>query len=354
MEITFKLDTSKWDAMDDVVYLSDPDTYDILYANHVVRNDVGKDPIGLKCYETFQGYDKPCSFCTNQYLFGENLGTPYVWECQNLVTGRWYRCVDSAVQWIDGRWVRFEVATDITEYRFSMQNLTRQKEKVSQLTSELLNVVSEERERLAFYLHADLGQRLVAIKCRLEALELDLNSDDAPQALQTVLRQLGETIRDVSTASLELIPPEMEGYNLESLVRTVIRSFKVGDDTTIQLKGDGKPIYVEGNIKEFLLLGVHELILNAIKHSGAKNITVRLETLCDCFHVMVLDDGVGFEYPFRESTSAKPSGFGLQNMIRRFRYINVDVKIRTVKGAGSSITIVIPRVGYGMTNGDSE
>lgn len=47
-------------------------------------------------------------------------GTPtagVVWEFQNTVNQRWYQCRDRAIRWFDGRLVRMEIATDITDQK---------------------------------------------------------------------------------------------------------------------------------------------------------------------------------------------------------------------------------------------
>jgi len=104
-----------FEEIDDVLYVSDPETYDLLYANPVARKTWGNDIVGKKCFKVLQNKNKPCDFCSNHLIFGENLGKTYVWEFQNIVNKKWYRCVDKAIRWPDGRIVRFEQATDITE-----------------------------------------------------------------------------------------------------------------------------------------------------------------------------------------------------------------------------------------------
>jgi hypothetical protein len=39
------------------------------------------------------------------------------WEGQNPITGKWYINYDRAVNWVDDRLVRLQVATDITEQK---------------------------------------------------------------------------------------------------------------------------------------------------------------------------------------------------------------------------------------------
>jgi len=105
---------SIFDSIDEAIYVTDPNTHEILYVNRTLRNQLG-DVTGQKCYKTFQGLDGPCEFCTNDRIFGENIGKTYIWEFQNKLNERWYRCIDKALRWPDGRMVRCEVAIDITE-----------------------------------------------------------------------------------------------------------------------------------------------------------------------------------------------------------------------------------------------
>jgi PAS domain S-box-containing protein len=115
---------SIFDGIDEVVYVADPETYEVLYVNEACRRTVG-DVVGQKCYRAFQGLDAPCPFCTNERIFGPNEGRPYVWEFQNRRNQRWYRCIDRAVRWPDGRMVRYEMAIDITEQRCAQEALRK-------------------------------------------------------------------------------------------------------------------------------------------------------------------------------------------------------------------------------------
>ncbi len=113
-----------FDEIDAPVYVADPETYEILYANKAIKRFFGKKLIGKKCYQAFQNLDKPCPFCTNKYIFGENLGKTYIWDFQNKRNGRWYHCIDRAIKWHDGRYVRFEIAIDITDRKRFEERLT--------------------------------------------------------------------------------------------------------------------------------------------------------------------------------------------------------------------------------------
>lgn len=107
---------SIFDSIDEPIYVATPDTHEILFVNEVMKKNF-PEAIGQKCYVVLQKRTSPCPFCTNKYIFGENLGKTYLWEFYNEAHDRWLRCVDKAIQWPDGRMVRYEMGIDITDQK---------------------------------------------------------------------------------------------------------------------------------------------------------------------------------------------------------------------------------------------
>jgi len=145
------------DSVDAAIYVACMETYELLFVNAYCRAHWG-EPNGRRCWEVLQsGQSGPCSFCTNDKLVdanGEPTGT-YVWEFQNSATGRWFQCRDQTIRWSDGRLVRLEIATDITERKQIEQELQAAKEKAERLarTDELTGLDN----RRAFF---DRGQQV--------------------------------------------------------------------------------------------------------------------------------------------------------------------------------------------------
>lgn len=117
--------TSVLNSIDALVYVSDMQTYELLFVNEYGKSVWG-DIQGKTCWKTLQTDQVgPCPFCTNNRLLDES-GAPtkvYVWEFQNTVNKRWYQCRDKAIPWIDGRLVRLEIATDITDKKSAEHEL---------------------------------------------------------------------------------------------------------------------------------------------------------------------------------------------------------------------------------------
>lgn len=69
------------DALDEIVYVSDPNTYELLYANRRCRSLLPtRDYKGKPCYALLQGQPAPCPYCTNARLTPDEF---YVWEFSN-------------------------------------------------------------------------------------------------------------------------------------------------------------------------------------------------------------------------------------------------------------------------------
>ena len=117
--------TTVMDSIDALVYIVDMQTHEVLFINEYGQRIFG-DAKGQLCWKAFQKEQLgPCAFCTSDRLLtkeGSSVGT-YQWEHQNTVNGRWYDCRGKAIPWLDGRLVRMEIATDITNRKRAEESL---------------------------------------------------------------------------------------------------------------------------------------------------------------------------------------------------------------------------------------
>lgn len=114
------------DELDEIVYVSSLDTYELLYINEIGKKALRINDISnMKCYEAIQGRDSPCEFCTNSILKEDGY---YVWENTNTLINRHFILKDKLIKW-EGKLARIEIALDITE-----------KENISKSISEKLEI----------------------------------------------------------------------------------------------------------------------------------------------------------------------------------------------------------------------
>ena len=113
---------SMFDSMETVVYVADPFTHEILYTNKALENALGKPVVGGICHREFQGLEAPCPFCTNDIILRQ-YPAPHHWEYHNPKLGKDFSIIDRVIKWPDGRNVRVEFATDITERKMAEEAL---------------------------------------------------------------------------------------------------------------------------------------------------------------------------------------------------------------------------------------
>ena len=137
-EERFSVEQAVLDGISEVIYVSDPESYELLYVNEAFTKAWG-DSVGKKCHKILQDLDAPCQFCTNCKIFDpENSSGTYVWEFQNKVDRCWYRCIDKAIDWPDGRKVRYEMAIDITKQKEMEDALLAQSRELLELSTPVI------------------------------------------------------------------------------------------------------------------------------------------------------------------------------------------------------------------------
>jgi hypothetical protein len=161
---------SMFDGIDDVMYVADPETYELVHANDTAKEIWGAEMVGKKCYEVLHNRTSPCPFCTNDIIFNKNPGQAYVWEKEFSKTSNWFKCTDKVIEWPDGRKLRFEKATDITNLKISNAKL--------EVSEQQLKASNQQLESLNQQLAASNQQLIASEK------EIKLKSDQLRERLK--------------------------------------------------------------------------------------------------------------------------------------------------------------------------
>ncbi len=114
-----------FENMNEFVYVSDMDTYELIYMNRKMLELYGfhslEEISGKKCYEVFQNCSKPCAICTNHELSPGNFKE---WGYYNPILGKHLVLKDTMLE-DDQRRCRIELALDAEtpEWRGSVSAL---------------------------------------------------------------------------------------------------------------------------------------------------------------------------------------------------------------------------------------
>ncbi len=148
------------EGLDAAVYVADLEADEILFANKAFKNIYGYDTVGRNCWQvTAACHPEPALFMPAARKLAPHQ-TPlelHGAELQNSLNGHWYQLRERAIQWVDGRVVRMEIATDVTD-RINMEELNNQQLERLQQTSRLITM-----GEMASSLAHELNQPLAAI-----------------------------------------------------------------------------------------------------------------------------------------------------------------------------------------------
>jgi signal transduction histidine kinase len=188
-----------------------------------------------------------------------------------------------------------------------------------------------ERGRLARDLHDGIAQELAFITTQARLARRDSNERWIADVTAAAERALGESRRTLRVLT------NGRGSLAETLVSTAEDvAHRAGAGVRIEAD-DGLETSAETH--EALVRIVREAVTNAVRHGGAKTVTIRLRSEHGELRLTIADDGVGFD-PLIAAHHG--SGFGLASMKARAGELGGHVRIESRRGAGTSIEVWLP------------
>ncbi len=123
------------DNIQALVYVTEVDTYNIIFANKFLKAKYGEDVEGKKCWSILSGcaFTDACPFCNLQNILHKPLGVPTVWEHYNPGMNAWMHINETLAKWPDGRLAHIVVLSDITDIKKNEQALKDYKDQLETL-----------------------------------------------------------------------------------------------------------------------------------------------------------------------------------------------------------------------------
>lgn len=192
----------------------------------------------------------------------------------------------------------------------------------------------EERKKIANVLHDNVSALLSAINLHLYASKKKIK-EEIPveiEKAQSILEEASEQIRDLSH---NLISAVLLKFGLGYAVQDLCEKLSNSKITFTSSAKNIERFNQNFEIKMFNI--INELVNNIIKHSKAKNGTIKLEQLNGNLQIIVFDNGMGFEMNEIELQS----GIGLSQIKARIKVLNGLLNIKS-NNEGTRIYISIP------------
>src|SRR5204862_3775075 len=204
---------------------------------------------------------------------------------------------------------------------------------------QLNEALEEEIKRIAYAVHDEAGQLLVAVHLALAEMALEL-----PEAQQGQVTRIGELLNEVEKHlrrySHELRPTILDDLGWVPAIQFLADGVSKRANIPIRIDAifSGR---LAGPIETALYRIVQEALNNAVKHAAAKNIWVRARKEHHGLCCSIRDDGVGFD-PHQVQTASHRNGLGLVAMQERVSAIGGTLQIESRPGHGTELSIRLP------------
>jgi two-component system, NarL family, sensor kinase len=218
--------------------------------------------------------------------------------------------------------------------------VTGAKKQVSELSSQLLALQEEERQRIARELHDSTAQHLVAANLELACLrrQAELTGSEGKQFDQ-MNTSLQEAMKEIRTFSYLMHPPALRSAGLNSTIKDYVAGFS--NRTNIDVRARLNPTLdrLPFEMQRTFLRIAQEALANVHRHAGASHINLDFRCVADRVHLIVKDNGRG-NTPSNERAKFG-SGCGVSGMTARAHQFGGVLRMRT-GSRGTTLHVVVP------------
>ncbi|WP_319457998.1 MULTISPECIES: GAF domain-containing sensor histidine kinase [unclassified Mycobacterium] len=221
-----------------------------------------------------------------------------------------------------------ELVSDFARHAAIALTLARARSREREVT------ILADRERIAHDLHDHVIQRLFAAGLDLQGSIARSKSPELSDRLMRTVDDLQATIETIRSTIFDLQSPLATGDDFRTRFQKLVADLTGDRDiaTTVRLSG---PLgAVNGQLSDHAEAVTAEAISNAVRHSGAKHITVTA-TVGDEFSLEVTDDGHGIPADNQRSS-------GLANMSRRAELLGGTCEITSAPECGTKVQWTVP------------
>ena len=205
-----------------------------------------------------------------------------------------------------------------------------------------------ERARMVHELHDTLFQGFVGASMLLDQAVAQMPADSPSKptlsrALVLVRRAMDEgrkAMRGLPTASTAPV-------SLEEAFSKLLEEVTPGQCTDVRIFVQGSARELSPAICEQLFLIGREAVMNALRHSEAKNIEIEIQYLPDLMRVLVRDNGCGIKPESVQKDS--DSHWGVRGMRQRAESIGAQFDVWSQIGAGTEVRVGVPVNGVTST-----
>jgi nitrate/nitrite-specific signal transduction histidine kinase len=195
--------------------------------------------------------------------------------------------------------------------------------------------IAGERNRLARELHDAVTQTLFSASLVADVLPTiwKRNPDEGMQNLEELRQLTRGALAEMRTLLLEMRPEALQRADLKTLLTQLADAFVGRLRIPLHLDINGNPEKTQ-DVKIVFYRVAQEALNNIAKHSGARQVEMRLDCQPGHLNLSIQDDGLGFD-----QASIPPDHLGIAIMRERASSIGASLQIESQVGQGTTVEL---------------
>ena len=203
--------------------------------------------------------------------------------------------------------------------------------------------VLSERNRLAREMHDTLIQGCASVSALLEAHSsmAQATSDASNELLDCARTQLRSTLEEARQAVWGLRSISESASEIGWMLAKVAQQFSHEFGVPVECATSGEPFPLNQFTAHEVLMIAREGLYNSIRHAHPKKIRLTVEFAEEKCTLRIMDDGSGFDV--RSLSELPENHYGILGMQERVERIDGKFHLQSAIGAGTEISIEVPR-----------
>ena len=242
---------------------------------------------------------------------------------------------------------------EVRERELRQKEILSYQEKLRGLSAELILTEERERREIATDLHDVIGQTLAMAKMKAGALRGYCAAEEASSDLKNLSGFIDEAILATRNLTFQLASPILYELGLESALERLAEDTRRRHGLEIDFRGEGRRVPLPTETSVLIFKAVRELLMNAVKHSKASAVRVRVRRAAGRIAVTVRDNGLGFNAAAASVYDGDKGGFGLFSIREKVSRLGGAFRLSSRPGSGTLAVITAP-LGKDKRNGKKD
>jgi signal transduction histidine kinase len=218
--------------------------------------------------------------------------------------------------------------SEVAEIRFLAEELTRSEEK--------------DRHAIATELQEQILGFISMAQMKLGNLYSSVESPDQLATIDNIRESIDIAGKRIGSLARQIWPTDIYETSLENALHTLVKMAREEQNIPAEFQCDMTISPIAEEVRAVIFQVIRDLLEFVARQTQAKRIVISLSMKKGVIMAKIEDNGLGFSKEQIIRPGDETGGFGLLNARRRIEYIGGVVRIDSVPGRGTSITLLVP------------